>query len=191
MHVYKFKVNLEDQDNFYREIEILANQTFEDLHKVIIECGDFEGHELASFYLCDSVWKKMQEITLFDMNIDDEDDKEQIEMKNPLLTMDKAKFKNVINDPHQKIIYIYDYLEMWTFLLELYKISEADEKIIYPRIAKSSGKIIKKLKEIPVDAGFDDEEMGKEFEDALSSEDKDFLAEDSAFTGEEYFDEKF
>lgn len=191
MHVYKFKVALEDQDNFYREIEIKANQTFEELHKTLIECGDFDGTELASFFLCDSQWKKMQEVTLFDMNIDEEDDDAKAEAKPKLLTMENAKLSNVINDPHQKIMYVYDYLEMWTFFLELYKISEADEKLKYPRIVRASGKIIKKLKEIPADAEFDEEEMNKDFEDTLAAEDKDFFADDSAFAGDEYLDDRY
>jgi hypothetical protein len=134
----------------------------------------------------------MQEITLFDMNIDEDDDEdEKPELKNPLLTMDKAKLSNVINDPHQKIIYVYDYLEMWTFFLELYKIAEADEKLRYPRIAKSSGKIIKKIKDIPADTGFDEEDITKDFEDTLAAEDKEYFADDSTFAGEEYFDDRY
>ncbi len=192
MHVYKFKVALEDQDNFYREIEIKANQTFEELHKILLDCGDFDGTELASFHLCDSQWKKMLEITLFDMNMAETDDEDKkAETNNTLLTMDKAKLSNLINDPHQKIIYIYDYLEMWTFFLELYKIAEADEKIKYPRIVKSSGKIIKKIKDIPANLGFDEDEISKDFEDTMAAEDKEYFSDDSTFAGEEYFDDRY
>jgi hypothetical protein len=190
MHVYKFKVTFEDQDNFFREIEIKATQTFEDLHNLLLECGDFEGQELASFYLCDSQWKKMQEITLFDMNIEDDDEKTRNAQKKHIFTMADTRLKDLINDPHQKIIYVYDYLEMWTFHIELFKILESDDKINYPRIVKSAGKIIKKMKEIPADINFEEEDMGREFEDTLAAEDREFLSDDSSFLSEEYFDER-
>ena len=35
MAVYKFKIFIEDNEDIYREIEILSGQTFEDFHNCI------------------------------------------------------------------------------------------------------------------------------------------------------------
>ena len=45
-----------------------------------------------------------------------------------------------VNDPHQKIVYVYDFLEMWTMHLELVGI-EMKEKagVKYPICSKSVG----------------------------------------------------
>ena len=36
MHAYRFRVLLEDVEDFYRDIEIAASSTFADFHKAII-----------------------------------------------------------------------------------------------------------------------------------------------------------
>jgi len=192
MHAYKFKVTLEDQDNFSREIELRSNQSFEDFHNIMLECGDFDGRELASFFLCDSQWRKTLEITLFDMDFEENGDKSPNDEKHQLLTMNNANLKNVINDPHQRIMYVYDFLEMWTFYIELFKVVPADPKATYPRITKSTGKVIKKLKQVPASLSEEDEDHPlKDFEDGLSEDDDELISDDNAILGDDYIDDKF
>jgi hypothetical protein len=137
MHIYRFRVVLEDQDDFFRDIEIRSNQTFEDLHHIILQTVEIEPKELASFYTCDSKWKKKTEITLVEMEkpaagIADEEVPKQI-------LMCDSRLCDFIDDPHQRIVYIYDYLNYWTFYIELLKIIPAEPKIIYPRCTKKLG----------------------------------------------------
>ncbi len=56
-----------------RDIAILENQTFLDLHQFIIDVCGFRDDELASFYLCDDSWYKLKEISLMDMSIEEND----------------------------------------------------------------------------------------------------------------------
>jgi hypothetical protein len=131
MAVYKFKITFEEYDDVYRVIEIKSTQTFEDLHKAILESIKFDQKQLASFYMSNDSWKKGQEITLEDMSEDEEH-------KIPI--MKEAKLSNYIIDPHQKILYVYDFLEVWTFYIELVGI-EMKEKAgtKYPVCAKTIG----------------------------------------------------
>ena len=134
MAVYKFKITFEDYDDIFRIIEIKSTQTFLDLHKAILDAIGFDQKQLASFYMSTDSWKKGQEITLEDMT--DEDD----EPENKIPVMAKSKLCDYINDPHQKIIYVYDFLEIWTLFIELTGI-DMKEKTgqKYPFCSKSSG----------------------------------------------------
>src|SRR5688500_13551406 len=110
MAVYKFKVSFEEYDDIYRVIEIKPTQTFEDLHKAILDSIGFDQKQMASFYMSTDSWKKGQEITLEDMS-------ESEETKIPV--MRESRLNSYIADPHQKILYVYDFLEVWAFQIEL------------------------------------------------------------------------
>lgn len=134
MAVYKFKITFEDYDDIHRVIEIKSTQTFLDLHKAILDSIGFDQKQLASFYMSTDSWKKGQEITLEDMSEDDDDPSKKIPV------MAKSKLADYINDPHQKIIYVYDFLEIWTLFIELTGIEmkeKAGQK--YPVCSKSVG----------------------------------------------------
>lgn len=131
MAVYKFKLTFEDYEDTYRVIEIKSNQVFLDFHKIILESIMFDDKQLASFYMTNDTWRKGQEITLEDMTDDPE---------NPIPEMKTAKLSQYINDPHQKIIYVYDFMALWTMRLELFGIEvKENPKFTYPRIGKSVG----------------------------------------------------
>lgn len=131
MAVYRFKITFEEYDDVYRVIEIKSTQTFLDLHKAILNSISFDQKELASFYMSTDSWKKGQEITLEDMSEDPE---------HKIPVMSKAKLNEFIVDPHQKILYVYDFIEVWTFYIELVGI-EMKEKpgVKYPVCAKTVG----------------------------------------------------
>ena len=131
MAAYKFKISFEDYEDIYRVIEIKSTQTFLDLHKAILESIKFDDKQMASFYMSNDSWKKGQEITLEDMSEDAD---------NPIPVMAKAKLNQYIADPHQKILYVYDFIECWTMLIELTGIiKEENPKITYPHCSKSVG----------------------------------------------------
>lgn len=131
MAVYKFKLTFEDYEDSYRVIEIKSNQTFLDFHKTILESIGFDEKQLASFFLSNDTWRREQEITLEDKTGDKE---------NPVPEMKMAKLSQYVNDPHQKIIYVYDFIAMWTMRLELFGIEiKENPKFTYPRISKSVG----------------------------------------------------
>ena len=64
--VYKFRVILDNEDDVFRDIAILADDTLEDLHNAIFNSFGFDGMEVGSFYTCDDTWNQEDEISLFD-----------------------------------------------------------------------------------------------------------------------------
>src|SRR5205823_3316448 len=121
----------EDYEDIYRIIEIKSGQTFLDFHTAILDSIGFDHTQLASFYMSNDTWKKGQEITLEDMNDDPE---------RPQPVMSKSKLSQYVIDPHQKIVYVYDFIEMWTLFLELISIGkEENPKLTYPACIKTFG----------------------------------------------------
>lgn len=183
MHAYRFRILAEEQDDFLRDIEVLANQTFEDLHHYLVSLFEFDGKELASFSICNGKWHKISEITLIDMQMEegdpddfDEDKPSASKQKLKTYLMASSKIRDFIEDPHQRIIYEYDFLRQRTFFLELSKILTAEDGLRYPRCVKSEGTLPKANATPVIPADIDEDELdlvgnifsdGKDFEDDL------------------------
>ncbi|MFN4082317.1 MAG: IS1096 element passenger TnpR family protein [Bacteroidia bacterium] len=128
--VYRFKVTFEEYEDVVRVIDIKSTQTFLDFHHAILSAIGFDSKQLASFYMSNDTWKKGEEITLEDMTEDPE---------NPIKTMANCKLSQFVDDPHQKILYVYDFIECWTFYIELTGIVKEEKDKKYPFLSKSIG----------------------------------------------------
>lgn len=150
MSVYRFKVYFEDDESVYREIEIQANQTFEDLHTSIQKAIEFDDKHPASFFISNDTWRKGKEIKLL---------RDKKNAPKGELWMHIAKIALFVEDPHQKVIYEYDPLNTcWTLHLELLKIL-SDSPVTYPRVSKSKGKAPVQYKVVaPAEVVKDEEE---------------------------------
>jgi hypothetical protein len=180
MYTYKFRLLCDEVEDFVRDFEILAEQTFKDFHEVILEnINGLDKNELASFYLCDSRWEKMMEITLLDMQDDEETDATSFI---PKVAMSKAVLSDFIDDPHQRLIYEYDFLNIKTFYIELFKTFESDPRKKYPVCTFSSGKFSEPVVLSDVDVVPDDQEMpDDDTEDYYDEEDFESLNNDIDF----------
>ena len=105
--VYKFRLISDEVKDFVRDIEILSEQTFYDLHCVMIHDFRYDKSQLASIFLTTRSWEKLQEFTLFDMSE---------EGKIHTLLMDKSVLKDYITDSKQRML---------TFLICLMNVSSS------------------------------------------------------------------
>lgn len=135
MAVYRFRVVFEDNEDIQRDIEIRANQTFFDFHTAIQEAIKFDNKHAASFFVSDDYWRKNQEITLLQEDLDED-----------VKLMAKVKISSVIENPYQRFIYLFDKKVQWSLMIELIKITEEDAKKQYPCCAKSLGTAPKQYK---------------------------------------------
>ncbi|OFY62351.1 MAG: hypothetical protein A3H98_14645 [Bacteroidetes bacterium RIFCSPLOWO2_02_FULL_36_8] len=135
MSVIQFKIKYSDEKDIIRIVEIKTDNSFEQLHNLLLTSYGLKGKQLASFYTCDEEWNKIEEITLLDMSDD--------ETKIPV--MSKTKISDIINQPGQKLIYVFDFQDMWEFSLEVLMIKDKSEnKIKYPLVIKSIGTLPKR-----------------------------------------------
>jgi len=135
--VYKFRVILDAEEDIFRDIAILHDNTLEDLHNAIVNAFDFDGLEIASFYTCDNQWNQDEEISLFDTG----------EIVGEQKIMNDYPLFEILNKESTKIIYVYDFLNMWTFLVELAAIEEIEAGIIYPNLLFSHGVMLNEAPE--------------------------------------------
>jgi hypothetical protein len=183
MAVYRFRAVFEDNEDVIREIEIQGKQTYLQLHAAIQEAIGFDSSKEASFFMSDDYWRKGTEITtrnLSNSDDDDDDDYRRPQKKNPVKAAKDTRIADMIDDPHQKLIYVFDPAAKWTLLIELIRIVQDEPKTVYPRTVKSSGAAPKQYKVVvapPVDEDDDEED----------EEDK--KAREKLFVAEEEYDE--
>lgn len=163
--IYRFRVILDNdtEDNVFRDLEIREDDTLEDLHNIITQSFGFDGSEMASFYKSDDDWNQGEEFSLFDLS--DGDDNVNL--------MEGTKINEVVYEAETKLIYIYDFLNMWMFFVELAEIVEETDSVNYPNLLFGHGQV---PDEAP-DKSFltDDFDEFNEFEDDLDVDDYDQL----------------
>jgi hypothetical protein len=152
MIIYRFRVTSEDQEDFFREIEIQPSQTFLDFHDIIMSCSDLIHCDDASFYTTDSHYKKKKEVSLKKLQkqvkrYDEEMDEMITETYIPSL-MEKSKLKDFVEDPHQRMVYEYSGKSKFVFFIELFRIIKTEEMLSLPRCISSKGELPKKI-EVP------------------------------------------
>ena len=152
MAIYKFKIVVEDNEDIYREIEILSSQTFEDFHSIIQDAFKFDRKHSASFFVSDDYWRKEQEITLRkeDLELDEEEIRQKVAPKKLMSATKIAKF---IESPRQRFLYVFDPAVKWTFCIELMKILPDNPKGSFPAIVRSIGNPPKQYKQTQMAKG--------------------------------------
>ncbi|MGG5576229.1 IS1096 element passenger TnpR family protein [Myroides sp. C15-4] len=172
--VYKFRVILDTEEDIFRDIAILEDDTLEDLHNAIVNAFGFDGMEAASFYACDDSWAQQEEeISLFDMSDDPAGGR----------TMGSTTIGSVLDEDQTKIIYVYDFLNMWTFFVELAAIEEEEPGTAYPELLFSHGILPDHIptKSFTSDPVSNDDIYG-DFDDDYDEEDYDMFEGDDSFT---------
>jgi hypothetical protein len=62
MTILRFRVYWEEDDQTYRDVEILGSQTFLDFHHCIVKAYEFDGKHPASFFESNEKWHKGREL---------------------------------------------------------------------------------------------------------------------------------
>jgi hypothetical protein len=143
----------------FRDLEIREGDTMEDLHNIITQSFGFDGMEMASFYVSDDDWNQGEEIAMMDMS----------EAGNQVKMMSTTKISDVIHEAATKLIYVYDFMSMWTFYVELGEIIEEAPGTDYPNLMYVHGQIPDQAPEKVFEA--EEEESFNEFEDDLDLDD--------------------
>lgn len=77
--------------------------------------------------------------------------------------MSAVALETQLAHPDDKVIYVYDFLRMWCFYIELVEIRKAAPSTLYPRVALIYGEAPEQeSKEIDLFAGFDMSNDGKD-----------------------------
>lgn len=108
--IYKFRLILDAEEDVIRDIAIESGDSLEGLHNTITQAFGFAGNEMASFYTSDDEWNQGDEISLFDLSDD---------ASGSVRLMHNTTIDSVVNESENKLIYVYDFMSMWTFFVEM------------------------------------------------------------------------
>lgn len=165
--IYKLRAILDTEEDIFRDIAIKKTDSLEDLHNALVNAFGFDGLEVASFYTCDDKWNQDDEIPLFDTG----------DVLGEIRTMADFSIEDILYEKQTKLIYVYDFLNMWTFFVELAAIEEIVVGETYPSLLFSHGLM-------PLDAeekNFEADDNDDEFEDGLDEDDLDAFGSDDSF----------
>lgn len=148
-----------EKEDVYRDLLVPQKFNLEHLHLGIIRSFELEEGEMASFYQTDNNWNQGEEIPLMAF------DPEQASM--PDISIAEVFSKN-----GSKLLYIYDFLNMWTFYVE--QIGESDEDLDQIKLVLKHGERPAEAPPKNMQSDNDDEDL---FGD-LDSEDEDMDFDD-------------
>ncbi|MDF4202419.1 hypothetical protein PXD56_05620 [Maribacter sp. SA7] len=155
--IYKIRVILDAEEDIFRDLEIESHNSLEEFHNAITQAFGFLGNEMASFYTCDEEWKQDEEIALFDMS----------ESGSDVRLMNETFLEDVMTENNPKLIYVYDFMNMWTFFVELADIQENEDGRSYPNVLFTFGE----LPETPPEKNFEAENSAFDFDDTFDNYD--------------------
>ena len=154
--MYKIRIILDTKEDVIRTITVNNAINLEELHTFIATSFGFNAQEMASFYRTDDEWNQGEEIPLFNMS-----------EFGDALSMQTCILNDSLSIHDNKLIYVYDFLHMWTFYVEVIEITETI--IENPTIVLSVGEIpetapekefkAENLNEDPFDDDFNDTEF--------------------------------
>lgn len=189
MPLLRFRAYWEEDDQIYRDIELLTGQTLLQFHEAINKAFEFDGKHAATFFESNDRWDRGRAFS-----------SEVLTNKKdaPALSMVKTPVSALVSDPGQKFVYEYDPAKKWTFLIELIGVSKDENpKKTYPLMVRKEGigptqygvKGMGGEKMVEVEEAYDlgadelAEGFGNEGEEGSSGGEESFGAED--FAGEE------
>lgn len=166
--IFQFRLISDEVKDFARELVIDSNQSFLDFHKAIQKNLGYDPHQLASFFITNNAWEKMEQITLIDM--------EDTEGGNTL-TMENAILKDYINPDGQRMLYVFDFFSERSFFIELTEVLKGKISSTLPKITYAHGdppvQINLGMDDLSVDNYTDPEEFDDEFDDTEFTDDFD------------------
>lgn len=129
--LYKFRILSDEVKEFIRDVEILSGQTFYEFHQILTCNFHYDNSQLASFFVSNENWEKLDEITLFDMS--EGDGKANIHV------MDQTKLNEFIAEPGQRLLYVFDFFNERLLFIELIAVTDKVKRVVYPKITLSNG----------------------------------------------------
>ena len=163
--IYRMRVILDTETDVIRDFEIEATSTLEELHDAVSQSFGFAGNEMASFYRSDENWAQGEELPLVDMGVGEK-------------TLNERPLNKILSENENRLIYVYDFLNLWTFFVELIETAEKDHLKGYPSLIFSHGEV----PETPPAKNF----IAKEDFDVNEIDEKGDLEEDE-FEGDQFY----
>lgn len=159
--IYKIRVILDAKEDVFRDIVVEEDIELEELHNAVAQAFGFDSSEMAAFYNCDDNWNQQEQYSLFDMGEEE------------TALMSETPMKDVLNEEGTKLIYVYDFFNMWTFFVELASVESKSTEFSYPQLLFSFGELPESPpeKEFNFETEDNDDDLNMGFDDMESFDD--------------------
>lgn len=145
--ILAIRVVLDVVEDVFRDIEIAADAPLTHLHAATLDAFGWHGDEMASFYRSNESWDRGEEIPLMAMpeGFDEEDaavDFEDMDLSaapQAAKSMDSVAVGQLLKEVNDRAVYVYDFLRMWCFYVELVDQKSPEEGAQYPRLTAEYG----------------------------------------------------
>ena len=126
--ILRIRVILNVEEDVLRDIEVDGSLSMMEFHKAISSFFGFDSSEPSIFFKSNNKWEREDEIKIFKLDENDQ-------------VYPDSSVSEFIKSKGDKLIYIYDFLNYWTFFID---VNEAVEKVKdreYPFCLLSVGKV--------------------------------------------------
>ena len=83
---------------------------------------------MASFYRSDEQWNQGEEMPLLDMGLGEK-------------PLNDKPIEKILSESENRLIYVYDFLNLWTFYVELIEIAQKEASKGYPSLIFTHGEV--------------------------------------------------
>ena len=128
--ILRIRVILNVEEDVLRDIEIDESSSMIEFHKTISSFFGFDSSEPSTFYRSNDKWERDKEIKIFKL---DENEK----------VYPDSSISDFISSKGDKLIYIYDFLNYWTFFIDVNESVEKIKEREYPYSLLSIGEVPK------------------------------------------------
>lgn len=160
---YVLRVIMDTEEDVFRDLALPRSASLMDLHHAIVESFDLEAGEMSSFFVSNEHWEQGREISMMDYD--------------PMLrknALEKQKLPEVLQKVGDRLLFAYDFLNLWTFFLEVMEVTT-------PRDPERQQLVILRQGERPAEAppkdhdptGVDPADAEEDFEDYNDDDDDD------------------
>ena len=108
--VLKLRIVADTEEDIFADVLLDTSCHLLSLHQFILDLFKLDQLEMASFYLSNDEWDKGEEITLFDMSLEEDE-------FSPMSMESTSIFQ--IHEKTNKILYVHDFLNMNIFYVEI------------------------------------------------------------------------
>lgn len=126
--ILRIRVILDVEADVFRDLEIDHQATLEELHLAIAQSFGFAGNEMASFYRSNPDWEQGEELSLMDMGLGE-------------ASHENTPLEAVFSESQHHLIYVYDFMVLWTFFIEVMEVTEPAPGMSYPHLVFAEGEV--------------------------------------------------
>ena len=108
--ILRIRVILNVEEDVLRDIEIDESSTMIEFHKAISSFFGFDSSEPSTFFKSNNKWEREDEIKIFKLDENDQ-------------VYPDSSVSEFIKSKGDKLIYIYDFLNYWTFFIDVNELS--------------------------------------------------------------------